>query len=160
MLSWGVHPTRKCAENHKHKPHMEVKMSRRHIRKVLLKEVNEINFSTTLWVTQYLELIQNILFQHVINIKLLVRSSTFSFDAQSSQSSVHWTFAVVQPLSCVHLFVTPETAARQASRSLLRLMSIKSVMPSNHLFVCRPLLLLFSVFPSIGVLANESVLCM
>ena len=139
---------------------MEVKMSRRHIRKVLLKEVNEINFSTTLWVTQYLELIQNILFQHVINIKLLVRSSTFSFDAQSSQSSVHWTFAVVQPLSCVHLFVTPETAARQASRSLLRLMSIKSVMPSNHLFVCRPLLLLFSVFPSIGVLANESVLCM
>ena len=139
---------------------MEVKMSRRHIRKVLLKEVNEINFSTTLWVTQYLELIQNILFQHVINIKLLVRSSTFSFDAQSSQSSLHLTFAVVQPLSCVHLFVTPETAARQASRSLLRLMSIKSVMPSNHLFVCRPLLLLFSVFPSIGVLANESVLCM
>lgn len=65
MLSWGVHPTRKRGESHKCKPHMEVKMSRRHIGKVLLKEVNEINFSSALWVTQYLELIQNTLLQRV-----------------------------------------------------------------------------------------------
>ena len=60
--------------------------------------------------------------------------------------------------------VTPWTAACQASlsitksRSLLRLMSIESVMPSNHLILCRPLLLLPSIFPSIRVLVNESVL--
>ena len=71
----------------------------------------------------------------------------------------------VQSLSHVWLFVTPWTAARQASlsitnsRSLLRLMSIKSVMPSNHLILCRPLLLLPSIFPSIRVFANKSVLC-
>ena len=59
---------------------------------------------------------------------------------------------------------TPWTAARQASlsitssRSLLKLMSIESVMPSNHLILCRPLLLL-SIFPSIRVFSNESVLC-
>lgn len=55
MLSWGVHPTWKRGENHKCKPRVEVKMSRRHIGKVSLKEVNEINFSTALWVTRYLE---------------------------------------------------------------------------------------------------------
>ena len=58
----------------------------------------------------------------------------------------------------------PGTAARQASlsitnsQSLLKLMSIESVMPSNHLILCRPLLLLPSIFPSIRVLSNESVL--
>ena len=62
------------------------------------------------------------------------------------------------------LFVTPWTAVGQASLSitnswsLLKLMSIKSVMPSNHLIPCHPLLLLSSVFPSIGVFSNESVL--
>ena len=61
----------------------------------------------------------------------------------------------VQLLSCVWLFATPWTAARQASlsitnsRSLLKLMSIESVMPSNHFILCHPLLLLLSVFPSI-----------
>ena len=70
----------------------------------------------------------------------------------------------VQSLSRVQLFVTPWTAARQASlsitnsRSLLKLMSFTSVMPSNHLILCRPLLLLPSVFPSIEVFSNESVL--
>ena len=72
---------------------------------------------------------------------------------------------VVQSLSCVRLFATPCTAARQASlsisksQSLLKLMSIESVMPSNHLIFCRPLLLLPSVFPSIRVFSNESALC-
>ena len=72
---------------------------------------------------------------------------------------------VVQSLSRVQLFMTPWTAARQASlsiinsRSLLKFMSIESVMPSNHLILCCPFLLLPSVFPSIRVFSNESVLC-
>ena len=67
----------------------------------------------------------------------------------------------VQSLSRVRLFATPRTAARQASlsitnsRSLLKLTSIESVMPSNHLIVCHPLPLLPSVFPSIRVFSNE-----
>ena len=70
----------------------------------------------------------------------------------------------VPSLSCVQLFVTPWTAARQASlfitnsKNLLKLMSIKSVMPSNHLILCCHLLLLPSIFPSIRVFSNESVL--
>ena len=69
----------------------------------------------------------------------------------------------VQLLSDVQVFVTPWTAARQASlsitnsRSSLTLMSIYSVMPSNHLILCHSLLLLPSVFPSIRVFSNESV---
>ena len=68
-------------------------------------------------------------------------------------------------LSCVQLFVTPWTAAHQASlsiinsRSLLKLLSIESVMPSNRLTLCHSLLLLLSIFPSIRVFSNESVLC-
>ena len=73
-------------------------------------------------------------------------------------------FSSVQFLSCVRLFVTPWTAARQASlsitnsRSLLKLMSIESVMPSDHLILCCPLLLLSSIFPSIRVFSNKSAL--
>ena len=73
-------------------------------------------------------------------------------------------FSSVQLLSCVQLFVTPWTAACQASLSvtnswsLLKLMSIKLVMPSNHLILCCPLLLPPSVFPSIRIFSNESVL--
>ena len=72
-------------------------------------------------------------------------------------------FSSVQSLSGVQLFATPWTAALQASlsitnsRSLPKLMSIESVMPSNHLILCYPLLLA-SVFPSIGVFSNESAL--
>ena len=74
-------------------------------------------------------------------------------------------FSSVQSLSHVRLFVTPWTAARQASlsitnsQSLLKLMSIESVMPSNHLILCCPLLLLPSIFASIRVFPSESVLC-
>ena len=70
----------------------------------------------------------------------------------------------IQLLSRVQLFATPWTAARQASlsisnsQSLLKLMSIELVMPSNHLIICRPLLLLPSIFPSIRVFSDESVL--
>ena len=71
----------------------------------------------------------------------------------------------VQLLSCVWLSATPWTAAHQASlsitnsRSLLKLMSIESVMPSNHLILCHPLLLLPSILTGIRVFSNESVLC-
>ena len=73
-------------------------------------------------------------------------------------------FSSVQLLNRVRLFVTPWTAAHQNSlsitnsRSLLKLMSIESLMPSNHLILCRPLLLLPSIFPSIRVFSNESPL--
>ena len=69
-----------------------------------------------------------------------------------------------QLLSHVQLFATPWTAAHQASlsftvsQSLLKLMSIESVMPSNHLILCCPLLLLLSIFPSTGVFSNELAL--
>ena len=72
-------------------------------------------------------------------------------------------FSSIQLLSRFQLFATPWTAARQASlsntnsRNLLKLMSIESVMSSNHFILCRPLLLLPSIFPSIRVLSSESV---
>ena len=71
---------------------------------------------------------------------------------------------IVKSLSRVWLFAVPWTAARQASlsitnsRSLLRFMSIKSVMPSNHLILCHPLLLPLSILPRTRVFSNESVL--
>ena len=70
-----------------------------------------------------------------------------------------------QSLSCVWFFATPWTAARQASLSITnswnlpKLMSNELVIPSNHLILCHPLLLLPSVFPSIRVFSNESALC-
>ena len=73
-------------------------------------------------------------------------------------------FSSVQLLSHVRLVATPWTAARQASlsittsRSLPKLMSIESVMPSSHLIFCRPLFLLSSIFPNIRVFSNESAL--
>ena len=73
-------------------------------------------------------------------------------------------FSSVQSFSRVQLFVTPWTTASQASlsitnsQSLLKLMWIESVMPSNHLILCHPLLLSPSIFPSIRVFSNESVL--
>ena len=78
---------------------------------------------------------------------------------------VFFCFSSVRSLTRVRLCATPWTAARQASlsiansRSLLRLMSIEWVMPSNHLILCHFLLLLPSVFSSIRVLSDESVLC-
>ena len=85
--------------------------------------------------------------------KHMIRSSLLSFSS-------------VQSLSCVQLFATPWIAAHQASLSiansqhLLKLMSIESVMPSNHLILCHPLLLLPSIFPSMRVFSNKSDLRM
>ena len=76
-----------------------------------------------------------------------------------------WSISSFQSLSCVQLFATPWTAAHQASLSvanswsLLKLMSIESVMPSNHLILCHHLLLPPSIFPSIRVFSRGSVLC-
>ena len=73
-------------------------------------------------------------------------------------------FSSVQLLRYVRLFATPWTAARQASlsitnsRSLLKLMPLESVMPSNHLILCCPLFLPPSIFPSIRIFSNKSVL--
>ena len=74
-------------------------------------------------------------------------------------------FSSVQPLSHVRLFVTPWTAAHQASLSITnslsppKPMSIELVMPSNHLILCHPLLFLPSIFPKTRVFSNESALC-
>ena len=78
--------------------------------------------------------------------------------------SLNFLFAIVQSLSCVQLFAIAGTAALQASLSftislsLLKLMSTELVIPSTHLILCLPLLLLPSIFPSIRVFSNESVL--
>ena len=78
---------------------------------------------------------------------------------------MYWGISSVQSLSHVRLFVTPWNAAGQASlsiinsQSLLKLMSIESVMPSNHLILYRPLILLPSIIPRIRVFSSESVLC-
>ena len=91
-------------------------------------------------------------------LQSFVRLNDFSVLAQSQA------FSSVQALSRVRFFATPRTATYQASLSitnswsLLKLMSIKSVIPSNHLILCCPLLLLPSIFPSIRVFSNESVL--
>ena len=90
----------------------------------------------------------------------------FVFDAQDSDLKFLYVtkYIVVQSLSRVWLFATPRTPTRQASlsftisRSLLKIISIESVMPSDHFILCRPLLLQSSIFPSIRVFSNESAL--
>ena len=88
--------------------------------------------------------------------------SEFSIVQQNNEGRA--VVVAVQSLSCVQLFANPQTAAHQASlsftacRSSLKLMSIESVMPSNHLILSHPLLLLPSIFTSIRVFSNESAL--
>ena len=91
-------------------------------------------------------------------------NSVGGFPFLHSLSSIYCLFSSVQSLSHVRIFVTPWTAARQASLSitnswsLVKLMSIESVMLFNHLILCSPLPLLPSIFPSIRVFSSESVL--
>ena len=93
------------------------------------------------------------------------RSPTLQADALLSEPPGKCGSIQLSSLSLVRLFATPWTAVLQASlsitssRSLLKLMSIKSVMPSNPLILCCPLLLPLLIFPSIRVFSNESVLC-
>ena len=102
------------------------------------------------------------IFQARILEWVAIFSSSWSSNPRIEPTSP--TFSSVQSLSHVWLFVTPWTVAHQASlsitnfQSLCKLMSIESGMPSNHLILCHPLLLLPSTFPSIGVFSNESVL--
>ena len=97
---------------------------------------------------------------HFLSISQLEWIPTFTLRFQSIIKAV----SSVQSLSGVQLLATPWTATHQASlpitisQSLLKLVSIKSVMPSNHLILCGLLLLLSSIFPSIRVFSNESVL--
>ena len=95
------------------------------------------------------------------NEKAGIKLSSVQFSHSVMSNSL---FSSAQSLSRVQLFSTPWTAACQASlsitnsRSSLRLTSIESLMPSSHLILCRPLLLLPPIFPSIRVFSNESVL--
>ena len=107
----------------------------------------------------------------LVDIKVYVRKAVdvFSFSICLSRNASRFSFAdklfsSVQSLSRIWLFLTLWTAARQASLSitnswsLLKLMSIESVMPSNHLILCHPLLLRPSILPSIRVFSKESAL--
>ena len=104
----------------------------------------------------------------LINIYDCLFNVTHCNSSHSFWKSVSWViiFSSIQSLSRVRLFATPWIAARQASlsitnsRSSLRLMSIESVMPSSHLNLCRPLLLLPPIPPRIRVFSNESTLRM
>ena len=92
-------------------------------------------------------------------------SNSFFYSRNYLLSSSIYKFSSVQYLNHIRLYSTPWTAACQAclsitnSQSLPKPMSIESVMPSNHLVLCHPLLLLPSIFPSIRVFSNESALC-
>ena len=96
---------------------------------------------------------------------LSISTTFFREDASTTSRTQKMLSNSVQSLRHVWLFLNPWTATRQGSlsitnaQSLLKLMSIMSVMPSNHLILCCPLLLLPSVFPSIRVFSKESVLC-
>ena len=102
-------------------------------------------------------LFQGIIWTQGLNLHPLYGQADFFFTTVPPSS--------VQLLSHVQLFVTPWTVPCQASLSinnswsLLKFISIELVMPSNHLILCHPLLLLPSIFPSIRVFFNESVLC-
>ena len=97
-------------------------------------------------------------------VSLLVRGTLIIWSDGDNQASPLFQFSSVQLLSCVGVFATPWTAACQASLpitnswSLSKLMSIELVTPSNHLILCCPLLLLPSIFPSIRIFSNDSVL--
>ena len=108
--------------------------------------------------------------KHPTAVALEVMIPVFSLGSHHHYHHQHPTivsvkFSSFQSLIPVRLFVTPWTAAHQASlsftnsQSLLKLMSIETMMPSNHLILCRPLLFLLSIFPSIRVFSNESALC-
>ena len=117
--------------------------------------------------TEFLWHFKNVELQE-LSLKLISKTAIL-WEDQVSYVEKLWDsyppFSSVQLLSHVRLFVTLRTAACQAPLSItnswrfLKLISIKSVMPSNHLILCRPLLLLSSIFPSITVFSDESVHC-
>ena len=118
------------------------------------KEEERINFFFSPYIPQSQPLTMGSFFSLSPQLMIAQQTTQFQLCTQSDQL-----------LSCVRFFVTSWIAACQASlsktnsQSLLKLMFIESVMPSNHLILCHPLLLLTSIFPSIRVFSNESVLC-
>ena len=112
--------------------------------------------------------LQTLGLSHITNFKISLMSPfCFILSCKLAKSYVRLLILnqSVQLLSCIWLFVTPWTAAHQASlsitntRSTHKLMSIESVMSSNHLLLCRPLFLLPTIFPNIRVFSNKSALC-
>ena len=105
----------------------------------------------------------NLLF---LSLRVLLRVLLLLHWGSFQQRLARVQFSSVQALSHVQLFATPWTAAHQASlsitisRSSLKLMSIELVMPSSHLILCRPLLLLPPIPPSVRIFSSESTLCM
>ena len=89
-----------------------------------------------------------------LSIELELRSGSSPLQPESC-SVAHLCLSLCEPMECS----TPGFPVFTISQSLFKLMSIELVMPSNHLMFCRPLLLLLSIFPSIRVFSNESVLC-
>ena len=112
------------------------------------------------------KVIKCMLLHSKLDISSSVVNKFLTSKGSGSQTFLHIQFSSVQSLSHVWLFVTPWIAARQASlsinnsRSSLKFTSIESVMPSSHLILCCPLLLLPSIPPSIGIFSNESTLHM
>ena len=136
---------------------------------LMLQEINKIAFLKVLGLVYYKHHNVNIgcffLIMAFHFITFFVCKYTFLCFVEMDESFFENFNIVVQPLSHVRLFAIPWTAAQQASlsltvsQSLLKLMSIKPVMPSNHLILCCPLLLLPSIFLSIRDFSNELALC-
>ena len=123
-----------------------------------------------LYMCSYFLLCPSAIYQNFLSIDLIYFLPIFWFFSVfvSNINEIFYSLfylSSVQSLSRDRLFMTPWNAARQASLSitsswsLLKLVSIESVMPSNHLILCHPLLLLPSIFPRIRVFSNESALC-
>ena len=135
--------------------HVNVQAYQRHLLKRLsfLHWVFLVPLANTSWLYMHGFIFELLILSHLSLCLFLCQCHTVLFTVSS-----------VQSLSCVRLFVTAWTTAHQASlsitnsQSLLKLISIELVMPSNHLILCRPLLFLSSIFPSIRVFSNESLL--
>ena len=137
------------------------------------KLIKYISFFTVEITTQWhfcllLSVFSPLILDHLSNLQLrshLTLSSNSPHSMNYQILTIFFPFSSVQSLNHVRLFATPWIAACQASLSitnswsLLKHMSIESVMPSSHLVLCHPLPLLPSIFPSIRVFSNESVLC-
>ena len=124
-------------------------------------ETFHTNFACAIWLTPKVLLYMEPCFRKHLHEHFIRKDYIWSL-----LPSDCYQFSSVQSLSCVRLFATPWITAHQASLSIsnswssLRLTSIESMMPSSHLILCCPLLLLPPILPSIRVFSNESTLCM
>ena len=157
--------------------HKTVKHWRKQCFSYMEKRLSKISFSRALWCPMAsnlsLQLMQSNLrhtslsycSKKTLSPPIIHRYNSWTLPYNAHVLTNYKRISSVQLLNCVSLFVTPWTTAFQASlsitnsRSLLKLMSTESVMPSNHIILCHPLLFPPSIFPSIRVFSNESVLC-